>query len=193
MSQITFLDRMVAWAAPEAGVLCALARRSFEALSAKTHGYARGYDGAAKGRATSGWKTAGTSADAEIAAASGLLRDRMRDLTRNNPHTAKAVSVLVNNIVGSGIFPRAATGDTRLDETRAARKPRAALDAAGALRGSGGVRLQRAAPLSVAQISSAVSMSRLRAPRAAVRGPRKTRWRSAAASVGTVWPPPSTR
>ncbi len=59
----------------------------------------------------------GTSADAEIAAASGLLRDRMRDLTRNNPHAAKAVSVLVNNIVGSGIIPRAATGDARLDET----------------------------------------------------------------------------
>jgi capsid protein len=91
----------------------ALARRSFEALSAKT----RGYDGAAKGRRTDGWKAAGTSADAEIAAASGLLRDRMRDLTRNNPHAAKAVSVLVNNIVGSGIIPRAATGDARLDET----------------------------------------------------------------------------
>ena len=117
MSQITFLDRMVAWAAPEAGVRRALARRSFEALSAKNQGYARGYDGASKGRRTDGWKTAGTSADAEIAAASGLLRDRMRDLTRNNPHAAKAVSVLVNNIVGSGIIPRAATGDARLDET----------------------------------------------------------------------------
>lgn len=117
MSQFTFLDRMVAWAAPEAGVRRALARRSFEALSAKTHGSSRGYDGAAKGRRTDGWKATGTSADAEIAAASGLLRDRMRDLTRNNPHAAKAVSVLVNNIVGSGIIPRAATGDARLDET----------------------------------------------------------------------------
>jgi lambda family phage portal protein len=117
VSQFTFLDRMVAWAAPEAGVRRALARRSFEALSAKTHGHARGYDGAAKGRRTDGWKAAGTSADAEIAAASGLLRDRMRDLTRNNPHAAKAVSVLVNNIIGSGIIPRAATGDARLDET----------------------------------------------------------------------------
>jgi lambda family phage portal protein len=117
VSQITFLDRMVAWAAPEAGVRRALARRSFEALSAKAHGNSRGYDGAAKGRRTDGWKAAGTSADAEIAAASGLLRDRMRDLTRNNPHAAKAVSVLVNNIVGSGIIPRAATGDARLDES----------------------------------------------------------------------------
>jgi lambda family phage portal protein len=113
MSQVTFLDRMVAWAAPEADVRRALARRSFEALATKT----RGYDGAAKGRRTDGWKAAGTSADAEIVAASGLLRDRMRDLTRNNPHAAKAVSVLVNNIVGSGIIPRAATADAKLDET----------------------------------------------------------------------------
>ena len=45
VSQITFLDRMVAWAAPEAGVRRALARRSFDALATKT----RGYDGAAKG------------------------------------------------------------------------------------------------------------------------------------------------
>jgi hypothetical protein len=34
-----------------------------------------------------------------------LLRDRMRDLVRNNPHAAKAVAVLVNNIIGAGIMP----------------------------------------------------------------------------------------
>jgi len=41
----------------------------------------------------------------------------MRDLVRNNPHAAKAVAVLVNNIVGAGIMPRAASGDDRLDRT----------------------------------------------------------------------------
>nr|WP_284694337.1 phage portal protein [Rhodoplanes serenus] len=75
----------------------------------------RAYDGAARGRRTDGWKAAGSSADAEIAVAGELLRDRMRDLVRNNPHAAKAVSVLVNNIVGAGIIPRAATGDEKLD------------------------------------------------------------------------------
>ena len=43
------------------------------------------------------------------------LRDRMRDLVRNNPHAAKAVAVLVNNIVGAGIMPRAASGNDKLD------------------------------------------------------------------------------
>jgi capsid protein len=65
----------------------------------------RAYDAAQKGRRTDGWRTAGTAADAEIAAASGILRDRMRDLVRNNPLAARAVSVLVNNLVGSGIRP----------------------------------------------------------------------------------------
>jgi lambda family phage portal protein len=110
VSGITFIDRAVAWLDPQAGVKRALARRSFETLVGT-----RGYDGAARGRRTDGWKANGTSADAEIATAGALLRDRMRDLTRNNPHAAKAVSVLVNNIVGAGIIPRAATGDDKLD------------------------------------------------------------------------------
>lgn len=100
MSGVTLIDRLVAWASPEAGVRRAIARRSFEALATGR----RGYDGAARGRRTDGWRAPGTSADAEVAAAGGLLRDRMRDLVRNNPHAAKAVSVLVNNIVGSGVI-----------------------------------------------------------------------------------------
>ena len=47
--------------------------------------------------------------------AGALLRDRMRDLVRNNPHAAKAVAVLVNKIIGAGIMPRAASGDDTLD------------------------------------------------------------------------------
>ncbi|MFC4669687.1 phage portal protein [Seohaeicola nanhaiensis] len=71
----------------------------------------RAYDGAAKGRLSDGWRTASTSADAEVRVAGGLLRDRMRDLVRNNALAAQAVQVLVNNIVGTGIRPRARTGN----------------------------------------------------------------------------------
>ena len=74
-----------------------------------------GYDGAARGRRTEGWRAPGSSADTEIGVAGALLRDRMRDLVRNNPHAAKAVAVLVNNIIGAGIMPRAASGDDTLD------------------------------------------------------------------------------
>ncbi len=78
-------------------------------------GRERAYDGAAKGRGTDGWVSGNTSADAEIAVAADLLRQRMRDLVRNNPLAAQAVQVLVNNIVGTGIEPRANTGDAGLD------------------------------------------------------------------------------
>ena len=42
-----------------------------------------------------------------------LLRIGVIDF--EDPHAAKAVSVLVNNIVGAGIMPRAASGDAALD------------------------------------------------------------------------------
>ena len=106
MIEATWLDRAIGAVAPRAAVRRVLARQSFDTLT-------RGYDGAARGRRTDGWRAPSTSADAEIAGGGALLRDRMRDLVRNNPHAAKAVSVLVNNIVGAGIIPRAATRATR--------------------------------------------------------------------------------
>jgi capsid protein len=83
-----------------------MARQAFDTLT-------RGYDGAARGRRTEGWRAPGSSADTEIGVAGALLRDRMRDLVRNNPHAAKAVAVLVNNIIGAGIMPRPRVGTTR--------------------------------------------------------------------------------
>lgn len=63
----------------------------------------RGYDAAAVGRNTAGWRTTGSSADAEIAGAGPLLRDRSRELNRNEPNAHKILSAFVNNAVGSGI------------------------------------------------------------------------------------------
>ena len=103
-----WFDHAIATVAPRAAARRVLARQAFEALT-------RGYDGAAKGRRTDGWRAPGTSADTEVGVAGALLRDRMRDLVRNNPHAAKAVAVLVNNIVGAGIMPRAASGNDTLD------------------------------------------------------------------------------
>lgn len=103
-----WFDHAIASVAPRTAARRVLARQAFEALT-------RGYDGAAKGRRTEGWRAPGTSADTEVGVAGALLRDRMRDLVRNNPHAARAVAVLVNNIVGAGIMPRAASGNDTLD------------------------------------------------------------------------------
>jgi lambda family phage portal protein len=105
---VNWFDRAIASVAPRTAARRVLARQAFETL-------ARGYDGAARGRRTDGWRAPASSADTEIGMAGALLRDRMRDLVRNNPHAAKAVAVLVNNIVGAGIMPRAASGDEALD------------------------------------------------------------------------------
>lgn len=100
------IDRAVGWFSPQRGVERARARAQLDAWAAE----ARSYDGAAQGRHTDGWRTASTSADTEIAAGGRRMRDRGRDLERNNPHAAKGANILASNIVGTGIMPRPKTG-----------------------------------------------------------------------------------
>lgn len=104
-----WLDRAIGVFAPLTALRRVKARAAFESAS-------RSYEGAAGGRRGSGWTATGTAADAEVHAALPHLRNRMRDLVRNNPHAAKAVSTLVTHIVGDGITGRAKTGDAALDE-----------------------------------------------------------------------------
>lgn len=48
------------------------------------------------------------------------LRDRARDMVRNDPHCARAVAVIVNNVVGTGITPTATRAESESEErTRA--------------------------------------------------------------------------
>ena len=77
----------------------------------------RGYEGGKAGRVTGNWSSTNASADAEIAAFSAPLRSRSHDLVRNNALAAQAVLVLVNNIVGPGIRPRAAGASIILAKT----------------------------------------------------------------------------
>jgi len=63
----------------------------------------RKYEGASIGRRTSGWRTASTSANSEISMAMTKLRDRARDLVRNNPWASRGLQVIESNVVGKGI------------------------------------------------------------------------------------------
>lgn len=75
------------------------------------------YDAAQGAGGTHGWKRTGKSAaDAELAVAGATLRDRSRDLARNSPLATQAVQVLVNNLVGPGIRPRARSGSKARDK-----------------------------------------------------------------------------
>jgi hypothetical protein len=58
---VTWLDRAIGWMSPGAGLSRARARAALQTL--------RAYEGATIGRRTSGWRTTGASANAEIAGA----------------------------------------------------------------------------------------------------------------------------
>jgi lambda family phage portal protein len=106
--RLNWLDRQIAIFAPRAAYRRGMARAALDGT--------RAYDGAAVGRHLDGRIAGRTSADAEISRALVKLRNRSRDLTRNNPHARKAVAVWTSNIVGTGIVPRARSGNPRIDE-----------------------------------------------------------------------------
>ena len=63
----------------------------------------RKYEGAASGRRTDGWFTTSNDANAEISPSLSRLRNRSRDLVRNNPYASKGMQVIQSNVIGKGI------------------------------------------------------------------------------------------
>jgi lambda family phage portal protein len=74
------------------------------------------FDGAAAGRRAYGWYAPSSDANVELMGSLVWLRNRSRDLVRNNPYAVKGVEELVGNAVGTGIVPMAKTGDEGLDK-----------------------------------------------------------------------------
>lgn len=96
MSEANALDNVISFFNPQAGAKRARARLALD--------QARSYEGAQGGRRNQNWQTPSTSADAALGPGLERLRNRSRDLTRNNPFAARAVQVLVNNTVGGGVL-----------------------------------------------------------------------------------------
>lgn len=63
----------------------------------------RAYAGAGMGRTVADWVTLSTSADAELYTSLRTLRNRTRQLVRDNEYAKQALRLIVNNIVGQGI------------------------------------------------------------------------------------------
>lgn len=91
---MNFLDRIVSAFSPRAGLARAMARKSL-----------RGFEAADRGRRTAGWKSSSSDSNAEIRQGQSLLRDRARDMRRNNPYAERGVSAIATNVVGYGIVP----------------------------------------------------------------------------------------
>ena len=100
-ASLNWIDRAVAMVAPRAALRRLAAR---DALLA--------YEGATSDRRTAGWSASGTSANAEIGMALPKLRDRSRDLIRNNHLAATAALNWTTKVIGYGITGRSADEQT---------------------------------------------------------------------------------
>jgi len=88
----TFLDRVVGYISPKAGLERVKARRSYEAASF--------------GRRTKAFKNASsTGPNLEIAQSFQTLRNRSRHFVRNNGWAKRALGVITDNTIGQGIRP----------------------------------------------------------------------------------------
>ena len=71
--------------------------------AAATQPRRRMYEGATISRLTSDWVTSSTSADAEIDGSLVRLRNRARQLCRDNPYARQALRAIAANVIGSGV------------------------------------------------------------------------------------------
>lgn len=63
----------------------------------------RSYSGARVNRLTADWVTSSTSADSEIKSSIKMLRNRARQLVRDNDYARQALRSITNNVIGHGI------------------------------------------------------------------------------------------
>lgn len=97
-----FLDKFIGYVAPQTGLARVRARAAMVAIEE----HERKFKSAQHGRRGSEWRGVGsTSANTELEGAATTLRDRSRDLGRNNPYARRAFNTIANNTVGTGIQP----------------------------------------------------------------------------------------
>lgn len=90
-------EKLIATVAPRAAFKRMQARLAVDMLSK------RSYEGASRGRRTENWRTSGRSQNAENERSLPVLRDRARDLVRNEPFATNALEVIVSETIGYGI------------------------------------------------------------------------------------------
>lgn len=97
------LDRFIGLVAPRAAVRREAARFQLEEL--------RRYDAGGRGRRLENWKTSRTSADAAMVRLGFEdMRDRARDLVRNNPYAARIISLWETALIAHGWSFKAKAG-----------------------------------------------------------------------------------
>jgi lambda family phage portal protein len=94
--EANWLDRLITYLDPVMGAQRHAARTTLAMVG--------GYTGGKKNRhATSEWQTSAGNADADILPDLETIRERSRDLIRNNPLACGAMKTKVTNVVGTGL------------------------------------------------------------------------------------------
>lgn len=101
--KINWLDQAILWAAPRAGTRRIAAR----AMSENVIETVRGFEAASRGRRMKNWKPGSLGANTEARPNLGILRDRSRDLIRNEAYARGALDSVVTNVIGAGIIAHA--------------------------------------------------------------------------------------
>jgi len=90
------LDRIINYVSPRAAFHRMKSRAAMTLLSS--------YTGASKSRRSmSAWQTLGSDADTDILNDLPTLRERSRDLCRNNPLAGGAIKTKITNVIGTGL------------------------------------------------------------------------------------------
>lgn len=95
-------SRVARWIAPQA-------TRKGPALTSRMYANAR------PSRLSADWATITGSANSELSSSLTSLRNRSRSLIRDNPYAKRAATVVVNNVIGSGIGLQAQVHNSRGD------------------------------------------------------------------------------
>lgn len=94
---LNFVDKLVNFFSPQLGTKRMMNRFVQQQV--------RQYEGAGRGRRTDNWKATSASANTEIHSSLITLRNRSRELARNNGYGKNAIRKIANNVVGTGIIP----------------------------------------------------------------------------------------
>lgn len=105
-SKPSVIDKVITFISPEAGLKRSKARIMNDHLMRK-------YEGASKSGRTGGWVAHGNDSQSEIIPYVQVLRNRARDLVRNNPYAERGVRAIPANVVGEGIIPLVKTSDPK--------------------------------------------------------------------------------
>jgi lambda family phage portal protein len=77
------------------------------------------YLSGAQGRRTQNWYAPSTGPTSVVMASGETLRNRCRELARNNPYARSAIDSVAANAIGTGIMPRPATDDEAFNQAAA--------------------------------------------------------------------------